>query len=289
MPFASVPDGQIEYFVQGEGPPLLLIHGVGNDARGLWYNHGYVDVLSRHFTTVAASARGYGGSSPVTKIEHMPYALYRDAFLAVMDEVGAEQFSLLGYSRGGMLGMLLAMEYPERVSTLAVGGANLDMGSYYRRMSRRGDQRPRMHPRRIAGAVKRRVIGQIRGRMRATRADANPEGSRSGHSSPWRPMLPGLGMTMYDAYERWIEPLADMERAIERLTMPTLFWQGEEDALFNIDVSRALAARMANAEQQAIPGIGHNVIGRPDLVLPIVEPFLLRHAGLTPDEVPTEA
>jgi pimeloyl-ACP methyl ester carboxylesterase len=281
MPFVNVPDGRIEYFVEGSGPPLLLIHGVGNDARSCWYDRGYIDVLSQHFTTVAASARGYGQSSPVTKIEHMPYALYRDDFLAVMDDFGADEFSLLGYSRGGVLGMMLAMEHPERVSTLVAGGANLEMESYYRRISRPADQRPRTHPRRIAGAIKRRLVARLRPPI-----DSNPEGGRSRSGSPWRPLLPELGMTMYDAWARWIDPLCDTERAIERLTMPTLLWQGEQDALFSADVSRAMVARMDNAELQLIPGIGHDVIGRADLVLPVVEPFLLKHAGLSADEVP---
>lgn len=159
MPFATHLDGQIEYFVEGVGPHLLILHGVGNDGRQ-WWNNDYVQALSPHFTVVVANSRGYGNSTPVTTLEHLPYQLYRDDFLAVMDDVGADRFAVFGYSRGGVLALALATEYPQRVTALVAGAANLSRSRRYRQSAAgaaRARTRPIYHPRRLAGIVKRRL------------------------------------------------------------------------------------------------------------------------------------
>lgn len=271
MPFASHLDGQIEYFVEGSGPPLLLLHGVANDAQGMWFQRGYVDALSPHFTLIAVNSRGYGNSTPVTTVEHLHYRLYRDDFLAVLDDLGLEQAAVMGYSRGGVLAMFLAMEYPERVSALAIGAANLHEES-----GRRGfgtatpwrDPRPKLHPRRVAGAIRRR----IRQRLRPT--------PPSDPMSRWTPILREHGITFPEAWERFIRPLADSERAVERLTMPALFFQGDLDTQFDVNETRALVERLAQGELVVVPGATHDLISRPERVLPIVTPFLQRTAGV---------
>jgi pimeloyl-ACP methyl ester carboxylesterase len=260
MPFATHLDGQIEYFVEGDGPPLLLVHGTGGGARG-WYNRGYVGALSQHFSTIAPNSRGYGDSSPVSKLEHLSWALYRDELLAVLDDLGVAQAAVFGYSRGGRLAATLAMEYPERVSALVIGGANLQPNSAFPfRQSR-----PRLHPRRLAGVLKRHTRRQFRG--------------RSGPDTIWRAVLDEHGMSQEEAERIHIDPLLDIERAVKQMTMPALFFQGERDAMFAVDDTARLVDRLDQAELEVIPGAGHEVFQHLDLVLPVVEPFLLRMVG----------
>jgi len=264
MPFATHLDGQIEYFVEGDGPPLLLIHGTASDARGMWFDRGYVSALSQNFTTIAVNGRGYGGSSGVTKLEHLSWALYRDELLAVLDQLGVSQAAAFGYSRGGRLAAILAMEYPERISALVMGGANLQPNSAFpfRRLS---DSRSPLHPRRLAGVLKRRILRQSR--------------SQSGPDTIWGPVLKEYGMSQQEAERIHIDPFLDIERAVHQITMPTLLFQGERDAMFALEDSARLVDRLDRAELTVIPGAGHDVIRRPDLVLPVVEPFLLQRTG----------
>lgn len=264
MPFATHLDGQIEYFVEGEGPHLLLLHGVGNDGRQ-WWTNGYVEALSPHFTLVAPNSRGYGNSTPVTKLEHLPYQLYRDDFLAVMDDVGAERFAVLGYSRGGVLAMTLAMEYPERVTALIAGAANLSRSRSYQRSASDPTEPPRVrpiyHPRRLAGIVKRRL------------RPPPPSSSR------WTPVLKQHGIPSYEGWDRYIKPLADPERAEERLTMPTLLFQGDNDRAFDLAETIRLAERLRHGQMEVVVDADHGLNRQPERVLPLIKPFLLQHAA----------
>jgi pimeloyl-ACP methyl ester carboxylesterase len=264
MPFATHLDGQIEYLVEGSGPPLLLLHGVGGDA-SQWFENGYVGALSDRFTVIAANSRGYGNSTPVTELEHLPYRLYRDDFVAVMDDYGADQFSVFGYSRGGVLAMAIAMEYPERVTAVIAGASNFGRSAEYQqhRIARanRARRRPIYHPRRLAGIVKRRL------------RPPPPSSSR------WAPVLRKHGIPSWEGWDRYIKPVADLDRAAERITMPALLFQGDMDSTFDVAETAALADRLSHGQLEVIVGADHGVNRRPDIVLPLITPFLLDHAA----------
>jgi haloacetate dehalogenase len=104
----------------GSGPPLLLLHG-HPQTHVMW--HELAPRLARDFTVVAADLRGYGDSSkPQTTADHAPYskrAMARDQ-LAVMRELGFEDFCVAGHDRGARCAYRLALDHPHRVRKLAV-------------------------------------------------------------------------------------------------------------------------------------------------------------------------
>src|SRR5918911_3801852 len=104
----------------GSGPPLLLLHG-HPQTHVMW--HKLAPRLARDFTVVAVDLRGYGDSSkPPTTPNHEPYskrAMARDQ-VAVMRQLGFEQFFVAGHDRGGRCAYRLALDHPERVLQLAV-------------------------------------------------------------------------------------------------------------------------------------------------------------------------
>ena len=99
----------------GEGPPLLLIHGLGY-ARWGW--EPVLDGLARSFDVILFDNRGIGESDAPTG----PYTtaqLAGDA-LQVLDEAGVERAHVLGTSLGGMVAQELALTSPERVDRLVL-------------------------------------------------------------------------------------------------------------------------------------------------------------------------
>jgi haloacetate dehalogenase len=104
----------------GSGPPLLLLHG-HPQTHVMW--HRVAPLLARDFTVVAADLRGYGDSSkPQTTPDHEPYskrAMARDQ-VAVMRQLGFEQFFVAGHDRGGRCAYRMALDHPERVRKMAV-------------------------------------------------------------------------------------------------------------------------------------------------------------------------
>ena len=104
----------------GSGPPLLLLHG-HPQTHAMW--HKLAPRLAQHFSVVLADLRGYGDSSkPPTAPDHAPYskrAMARDQ-VALMRQLGFEQFYVAGHDRGARCAYRMALDHPDRVLKLAV-------------------------------------------------------------------------------------------------------------------------------------------------------------------------
>jgi 3-oxoadipate enol-lactonase len=110
-------NGEVElaYEVVGDGPPLLLIQGLGYGGRG-W--GPALDLLAEDFSVAAFDNRGFGGSD----IPPGPYSvgvLAEDA-RAVLDAAGFERAHVLGASLGGMVAQELAQAHAERIDKLVL-------------------------------------------------------------------------------------------------------------------------------------------------------------------------
>ncbi len=114
-------DIHLHYTRQGSGPPLLLLHGNGED--GGYFVH-QTEYFSRHYTVYALDTRGHGqsprGAGPFTM------ARFAQDLLDFMDEQKLERAHLLGFSDGGNIALTFALLHPERVDRLVLNGANLD-------------------------------------------------------------------------------------------------------------------------------------------------------------------
>ena len=114
-------DIELFYTKTGSGPPLLLLHGNGED--GTYFVH-QVEEFSRDFTVYAIDTRGHGqsprGGAPFT------ISQFADDLLAFMDRQGLPRADILGFSAGGTLALIFALRHPDRVRRLILNGANLD-------------------------------------------------------------------------------------------------------------------------------------------------------------------
>ena len=113
------------YDVQGDGPPLLLVAGMGGTAN---YWAEQVAFFSRTNTVISYDQRGTGRTShePVTGIEQL-----RDDLLALLDALDFETLDYLGHSTGGNIGQIMAIENPERLRKLVIY-ASTTHGDAYR-------------------------------------------------------------------------------------------------------------------------------------------------------------
>ena len=104
-----------EFSVEGNGPPLFLIHGIGA-ARDTWRKA--LPILTPHFTVVTYDLRGHG-ASPMPDGEFGLEELVND-LERVRERTGFEQAHFAGHSLGGMIGPAYARRYPERVLSLGL-------------------------------------------------------------------------------------------------------------------------------------------------------------------------
>ncbi|HUR16410.1 MAG TPA: alpha/beta fold hydrolase, partial [Candidatus Limnocylindrales bacterium] len=106
----EVPGGRLYYEVEGDGPPVTLVHaGVAN--LRMW--DGQVAAWRDRYRVIRYDTRGFGQ----TETDDVPYS-NRDDLAFVLDHVGVEQTHLLGLSRGSMIATDFAVENPQRVKSL---------------------------------------------------------------------------------------------------------------------------------------------------------------------------
>ena len=105
-----------------EGEPLLLIPGALGTGAGDF--PGQIGWFARRgFQAIAPDPRGYGRSRPPER-DYPPDFYERDAgdMFALMSGLGHERFSIIGWSDGGNIAVIMAAKHPERVAKLVVFG-----------------------------------------------------------------------------------------------------------------------------------------------------------------------
>jgi pimeloyl-ACP methyl ester carboxylesterase len=116
---APVNDIQMYYAIYGEGEPLLLLHGGLGNAD---YFANQIPAFAEHYKVIAVDSRGHGRST-VTETP-IGYALMASDVLALMDYLKIESAYLVGWSDGGIIGLDIAINHPDRLKKLVAYGAN---------------------------------------------------------------------------------------------------------------------------------------------------------------------
>lgn len=118
---AAVNGVNIWYAVFGQGSPVIMLHGGAGSSKhwGL-----QVPVLTRHYEVIVLDSRGHGRST--RNSEPITYHLMASDVLAVMDTLHIPKAALVGWSDGGIIGLDIAINHPERLTKLFAFGANSD-------------------------------------------------------------------------------------------------------------------------------------------------------------------
>lgn len=116
MPHCSCGDVTLYYEVHGEGPPLLLVSGLGG---GTWSWYEQTPYFREAYRTIVFDNRGAGRSDAPGGPYRME-ELARDACF-LMDRLEVEKAPIVGVSMGGMIAQELAFAAPERVRSLVLG------------------------------------------------------------------------------------------------------------------------------------------------------------------------
>jgi pimeloyl-ACP methyl ester carboxylesterase len=106
--------------VYGKGQPLLIIHGNGGSINNFIYQVPY---FAEHYQVIIADSRAQGKSYDTG--DSLTYEMMADDYAALLDSLKADSAYVIGWSDGGINGLLLAMRHPEKVKKLAITGANL--------------------------------------------------------------------------------------------------------------------------------------------------------------------
>lgn len=111
------------YEIYGEGKPLLMIHGNSGSIGDFAFQIPY---FSKKYKVIVADSRDHGRTLDTLHMtDSLSYEMMSDDYAALLDHLKLDSCYVLGWSDGGINGLLLAIRHPEKVKKLAVTGANL--------------------------------------------------------------------------------------------------------------------------------------------------------------------
>jgi pimeloyl-ACP methyl ester carboxylesterase len=120
MAMAKAGDLNIEYYVEGSGPPLLMIMGLGGQASS--WGEPVLEGLQRQFTTIRFSNRGAGATDKPA--DGYTIRQMGDDAAGLLDTIGIGKSHVFGISMGGMIAQEVVLNHPRKVQGLVLGCTN---------------------------------------------------------------------------------------------------------------------------------------------------------------------
>lgn len=240
--FRIPPEPRIAVDVQGDGPLLIFMHGIGGN-RSNW--RAQLPHFAPHFKAVAWDARGYGDSDDYDG----PLAF--DDFVAdlkrVIDWFGVPNAHLCGLSMGGRIAMRFALMHPQQVATLTLVDTHEGFESFTAEKRRE--------------FVETRRAPLVSGK---TPADIAPTVARSLAGPKARPehvqqLVESISALHKDSYLKSLEATVNQVTVgdISRITAPAHFIVGADDPLTPVALHHAMAAKMGGPPVSVLADAGH--------------------------------
>ena len=244
MPFVRSRGRDLYHECQGDGPPILFLHGAGSNAATWWQQ---LPVFAKGHRCVTMDIRCFGRS--IAPTSEFTMSLFVSDALAVLDEYGIDRGVIIGQSLGAMIGLRMALQHPERVaafvacdSTLAIDHPILLEHSERRNVAQAG---ARIEERSLGAWFTREQPALTA--LYAQINHFNPSAYRIAHAE-WRATLTSL------MQPGQLTPLS----VLSTLRCPTLFLVGAEDPLVPVEVTHELAELVPASEVVVIDRAGHS-------------------------------
>jgi pimeloyl-ACP methyl ester carboxylesterase len=118
--YADIRGFKMYYETYGKGEPLLIIHGNGGSINNFLYQIPY---FAKNYQVIIADSRAQGRS--IDHADSLSYEMMTDDLNALLDKLNLKQCYVIGWSDGGINGLLMAIRHPDKIKKLAITGANL--------------------------------------------------------------------------------------------------------------------------------------------------------------------
>ncbi len=117
---------EIAYLDEGEGEPIVLVHGFASNKDVNWVGPGWVTTLARAGRRVIAlDNRGHGQSAKLYAPAAYNTALMAEDARALIDHLAIARADVMGYSMGARIAAFLSVAHPSRVRSAILGGLGL--------------------------------------------------------------------------------------------------------------------------------------------------------------------
>jgi pimeloyl-ACP methyl ester carboxylesterase len=232
LPLVRANGIDINYTVEGAGPPVVMLHGATSAAEEDWAAQR--PLFRKAFRIYLVDARGHGG----TKWDvgnGFTRDMMVDDLLAFADELGLETFHVVGFSMGAMTALTFATRYPERLRTAIICGIDIV------REPRTSVAKRLMDPERIE-----RDEPAWAAQLEKRHGPAQGTGA-------WKKLLPAI---VDDVATASLLTFDDLRRA----RLPVLLIYGDRDVFVPVDHAVAIYRQMPDARLMIAPNSPHTVM-----------------------------
>ena len=118
--FKEINGTRIYFETYGSGESLMLIHGNLGDISKMSHQ---IDFFSKHYRVIVPDCRGRGKSDMNT--DSLTYELITSDLVILMDSLDVEKCHIIGWSDGGIVGLMMGIKYPSKVNKIVAMAANL--------------------------------------------------------------------------------------------------------------------------------------------------------------------
>jgi pimeloyl-ACP methyl ester carboxylesterase len=257
VPLALVAGLRVNYTQAGSGPPLMLLHGWGNNSLML---QPLAAQLADLRTVMVPDLPGFGRTEAPKPLEGWDTRAHAAFIVGLMDKLGWARADLFGHSHGGRIATYVAATSPERVGRLILCGSaglrpHLTLKSRLRRWQRRL----------LLKAAHRAARYGLLGRQGAERARRLSERFASADYRAAGVMRPTMARLLAE----------DMEGMLPRIQAPALLIWGEMDRETPLELGQRSSRLIPHASLDIIAGAGHHVfIEQPEPVVRAIRAFL---------------
>jgi pimeloyl-ACP methyl ester carboxylesterase len=130
LPMPSFHNGAVEiaYLDEGEGDPIVLVHGFASSKNVNWVYPTWVSDLKKDGRRVIAlDNRGHGDSAKLYDAAQYEIAVMADDVVALMDHLAIARADVMGYSLGSRMTAVLALKAPQRLRSAILGGIGIGL------------------------------------------------------------------------------------------------------------------------------------------------------------------
>jgi 3-oxoadipate enol-lactonase len=256
--FERSKDVELNFRDEGDGTPVLMIHGVGSDLES-W--DGVVSHLGPERRFVRFDLRGHGHSRRTKG----PYQLndFVDDAVALLDHLDIKSAIIVGFSLGGLIAQAIALQHPKRVARLCLISTIA---------GRTPDEQARVTAR-----------AETLAREGATAHLANAvdrwfsDGFRKAHPEVLEARRQKSLQNDPESYVAAYRVLAgnDLGHQLAAITAPTLVLTGEHDVGSSPRMAAFIHRQISRSSLHILPGLKHSILlEAPDQVAALLDPFL---------------
>ena len=223
-------------------PAVVLIHGLGLSRRLF---DPMIEAFSADFAVLTYDLYGHGESAPPPRTATL--ALYAEQIAGLLDTAGVERAALVGFSIGGMINRRFALDFPERLSALAILNSPHDRGETGQIMVE--DRAAKVREQGTMSTLPDALV-----RWFTPAFLANHPGTVD-QVREWRRQVDAEGY----AQTAWVlaHGVRELIQPPQPITAPTLVMTSENDSGSTPAMAHAIAAEISGARTRIVPHLQH--------------------------------